>query len=270
MRPLNYNTPVLDEEGDIHDLIDYIEENGGGSGGDISDAIPSFTSDDNIQNPSSKISMPLFKSGNAMKDLLRWISKAFQNIRYLLKTTETISDDLNTTIEIVNDIEGMISDEYDPNRATPYEVGDFCIYDNILKKCILSTSGVFNPICWENTKIDNEISELNTKRNWKRLGVYNTNNAINLSNIWDKLTEINICVVCGVSSNVQVCSNILWDKTMGNGIFTSGYYYSNTYYSCNGFEINIGSKTLQRLASWSNSVNNGIPYTDIKYYVSYR
>lgn len=161
MQALNFDTPVIDELGKVHPLKEYA---GGGGGGDISDAIPVFTSDDTIQNPTEKVSMPLFQSGNALKDLLRWISKGFQNIRYLLKFTEDISTDLNTTIEKVDDINTNLVKEW--TEISVARAGEYYWYNNLIWKALVDTANTpAEGSEWHNVKVMDEMSKLNSNIN---------------------------------------------------------------------------------------------------------
>ena len=60
----------------------------------------------------------------------------------------------------IDDVKAMISDEYDPERVTPYEAGDLVIYNNTLYKCLDTTSGAWDDTKWDDTTIETEINEL--------------------------------------------------------------------------------------------------------------
>lgn len=55
----------------------------------------------------------------------------------------------------------MISDEYNP--ATQYSEGDYCIYENTLKKANKNTTGTFDPTAWDDTNLVEAVGELNQK-----------------------------------------------------------------------------------------------------------
>ena len=55
----------------------------------------------------------------------------------------------------------MISDEY--NSATQYSAGDYCIWENTLKKANKSTTGTFDSTAWDDTNLVEAVGELNQK-----------------------------------------------------------------------------------------------------------
>lgn len=55
----------------------------------------------------------------------------------------------------------MISDEY--NSATQYSAGDYCIWENTLKKANKSTTGTYDHTAWDDTNIGEVVGELNQK-----------------------------------------------------------------------------------------------------------
>ena len=65
----------------------------------------------------------------------------------------------------------MISDEY--NSATQYSAGDYCIWENTLKKANKSTTGTYDHTAWDDTNIGEVVGELNQKLKWIFLDVYN-------------------------------------------------------------------------------------------------
>ena len=52
----------------------------------------------------------------------------------------------------------MSTEEYDPEVS--YQVGDYCLYQNMLYKCVQETTGEWNPICWQQTSALGEIEGL--------------------------------------------------------------------------------------------------------------
>ncbi len=69
-----------------------------------------------------------------------------------------IKDEINDEI---TDIKDDISDVY--SAAATYAVGDYCIYNNILYKCItaISTPEEWDETKWESVKISNELNTIN-------------------------------------------------------------------------------------------------------------
>lgn len=57
----------------------------------------------------------------------------------------------------------MISDEY--NSATQYSAGDYCIWENTLKKANKSTTGTFDSTAWDDTNLVEAVGELNQNMN---------------------------------------------------------------------------------------------------------
>ncbi len=60
-------------------------------------------------------------------------------------------------------VRAIISDAYDPAKS--YAVGDYCIRDNTLYKCIEETTDVWNSTSWEATNVGNEFSGLTNSLN---------------------------------------------------------------------------------------------------------
>lgn len=63
------------------------------------------------------------------------------------------------TVEMVND---YLGDVYDSSKT--YAVGDYCIYENTLYKCIveITTTEVFDSSKWKKTSVDKEIDSIET------------------------------------------------------------------------------------------------------------
>lgn len=59
----------------------------------------------------------------------------------------------------------MISDEY--NSATQYSAGDYCIWENTLKKANKSTTGTFDSTAWDDTNLVEAVGELNQNMSFK-------------------------------------------------------------------------------------------------------
>lgn len=69
---------------------------------------------------------------------------------------------------IIHDIEDMharaiTSDEYDPTKS--YVVGDYCIRENVLYRCIEDTTDVWNSTSWEATNVGKEITQVTDSLN---------------------------------------------------------------------------------------------------------
>lgn len=64
----------------------------------------------------------------------------------------TITDLMNKDLKI----EDMIAEQYDD--TTSYEVGDYAIYNDILYRCVVDTSGSFDSIKWTQVNVTNELN----------------------------------------------------------------------------------------------------------------
>lgn len=80
---------------------------------------------------------------------------------------QTSISNLNTTLTgTINDLNttenAMISDNY--STTLTYKIGDLCIYNNILYKCIaeITEGEAFNSSHWEQTTLGDKIQELET------------------------------------------------------------------------------------------------------------
>lgn len=204
MLPLNFDHPVLDAEGNIHNLTGYIEKHGGGEPEPISDSMIEFTSDDTIQNPTERVSMPLFQGHNALKDLMRWVSKAFQNIRYILKYMDDISDDLDTTVEKVDDINAAIVKEW--TDITVALKGEYYWHNNLIWKALTNTANTpAEGSEWHNIKVMDEVSELNS--NLSLIGestiVCNYTSAVSTQDISIDLSKYRLIAVYAVGNDIN-------------------------------------------------------------------
>lgn len=72
--------------------------------------------------------------------------------------------EFDTNEVVVEDQENertIISDAY--STKTPYSVDDYCIYADVLYRCIAETSGAFDATCWEKTLVASELKQLSSK-----------------------------------------------------------------------------------------------------------
>lgn len=82
---------------------------------------------------------------------------------------ETVASAIDNTLagNLQNQITALSSNQADAfSKTSTYSVGDYCIYQNVLKKCIkdVATAGDYDSTCWEDTTIGEEFSELNRKK----------------------------------------------------------------------------------------------------------
>lgn len=81
---------------------------------------------------------------------------------------ETVASAIDNTLagNLQNQITALSNNQADAfSKTSTYSVGDYCIYQNVLKKCIkdVETAGDYDSTCWEDTTIGEEFSELNRK-----------------------------------------------------------------------------------------------------------
>lgn len=82
---------------------------------------------------------------------------------------ETVASAIDNTLagNLQNQITALSNNQADAfSKTSTYSVGDYCIYQNVLKKCIkdVETAGDYDSTCWEDTTIGEEFSELNRNR----------------------------------------------------------------------------------------------------------
>ena len=81
---------------------------------------------------------------------------------------ETVASAIDNTLagNLQNQITALSNNQADAfSKTSTYSVGDYCIYQNVLKKCIkdVETAGDYDSTCWEDTTIGEEFYELNRK-----------------------------------------------------------------------------------------------------------
>ena len=84
------------------------------------------------------------------------------DIEVINANMDKIDTQMKNNSDGVNFAKGISSDAYDNSR--PYAVGDYCIYDNKLYRCItaIESAEAFNVEKWEQTTVGNEINQLNS------------------------------------------------------------------------------------------------------------
>ena len=75
---------------------------------------------------------------------------------------DKIDQQMRNNADGVNFAKGISSDAYDNSKS--YAVGDYCIYDNKLYRCIIAieSSEAFNNAKWEQTTVGKEVKQLNS------------------------------------------------------------------------------------------------------------
>lgn len=89
--------------------------------------------------------------------------------------------EFDTNEVVVEDQENertIISDAY--STKTPYSVDDYCIYADVLYRCIAETSGAFDATCWEKTLVASELKQLSSNMTWQLVGTTTGTNSITL------------------------------------------------------------------------------------------
>ena len=78
---------------------------------------------------------------------------------------DKIDQQMRNNADGVNFAKAISSDAYDNSKS--YAVGDYCIYNNKLYRCItaIESAEAFNIAKWEQTTIGNEVSQLNNNLN---------------------------------------------------------------------------------------------------------
>lgn len=139
------------------------------------------------------------------------------------------------------------ADRYDPSHS--YAVGDLCIHQSILYKCIATTTGDWNESAWEMTTIADELDEISetienqgqTKLDYIDLGTASTNEeAFNLF----KSNFSNLKIHNWYSAKLLVGGN--YSLMFGYRYSDNGYigyllrastmYYNNYYSNANHIE----------------------------------
>ena len=84
------------------------------------------------------------------------------DIEVINANMDKIDTQMRNNADGVNFAKGISSDAYDNSR--PYAVGDYCIYDNKLYRCItaIKSAEAFNVEKWEQTTVGNEVNQLNS------------------------------------------------------------------------------------------------------------
>lgn len=84
-------------------------------------------------------------------------------------------------LDDIQAVEDMISDEYDPERVTPYEAGDLAIYNNTLYKCLDTTSGAWDSTKWDETTIAAAVAALANVPTFDTLTTSDNNKLLSVS-----------------------------------------------------------------------------------------
>lgn len=120
------------------------------------------------------------------------------DIEVINANMDKIDTQMKNNSDGVNFAKGISSDAYDNSR--PYAVGDYCIYDNKLYRCItaIESAEEFNVEKWEQTTVGNEINQLNSNleefdSKFSSLGTISSNYWLAPNKLlieWGKITNV--------------------------------------------------------------------------------
>ena len=84
------------------------------------------------------------------------------DIEVINANMDKIDQQMRNNADGVNFAKDISSDAYDNSKS--YAVGDYCIYNNKLYRCItaIESAEAFNIAKWEQTTVGNEVSQLNS------------------------------------------------------------------------------------------------------------
>jgi len=202
------------------------------------------------------------------------------------KTVEAALDELNESLDATND--KLINFGWIPNLDSQSEIAfmSIALYSGQATNAPSNKAGVVmaykadgmtiqNAFSWADNVmyVRNHTSEwsgwtkyvTNSDLDWKFLGNYNSNDFISLSSIWDNIKEIQVLFKVGDTFVV-----VGWNKTMGSGTYTNGFYYSEKYYTSQAIKIDASAKNIQRYNGWCRTVMDGSVFTEINFNVYYR
>ena len=135
----------------------------------------------------------------------------------------------------------MISDEY--NSATQYSAGDYCIWENTLKKANKSTTGTYDHTAWDDANIGEVVGELNQKINTEYEKILEITELTGSGTIpgFSNYKEF----VIAISASGYVLSHYLAKNMIGVINLQSSYYYDSTQHAMAAIQIKPdGSYTL--------------------------
>ncbi len=149
---------------------------------------------------------------------------------------EAFQDQIDDINGVIADIKDDISDEY--SAAATYAVGDYCIYNNTLYKCItaINTPEEWDATKWESAQVSNVLRQLSSS-----LKVVNKNYSLSADSVdywglrkWSipysddvPRSQIVSCVVTGISgvgafNSILFMNDSIWLLTYGAGATSSG------------------------------------------------
>ena len=173
------------------------------------------------------------------------------------KGNETIKTAFNNQVDDLNEVVENIADEYD-NTLT-YKVGDYCIYENKLYKCIteITTPESFDSSKWESVRI---VDEINNKFEWKFLKSVTGKTPISLP---ENFNELFICCNLNKDHYTNIIPKVILSTTSKN-FNINGRKTSSSYGAGATSDISLSSYVLRFL--YSNDVDRSQETTSTIYY----
>ena len=109
---------------------------------------------------------------------------------------DKIDQQMRNNADGVNFAKGISSDAYDNSKS--YAVGDYCIYDNKLYRCItaIESAEAFNIAKWEQTTVGKEVEQLNSNLDGLQYSdIAGGKNKLNSRNIYENKNGVTISSV---------------------------------------------------------------------------
>lgn len=138
----------------------------------------------------------------------------------------------------------MISDEY--NSATQYSAGDYCIWENTLKKANKSTTGTFDSTAWDDTNLVEAVGELN--QNMLRVATFDMTLTYSSANALMASVDHNLgvtpraCIaqISGTDGSLRDFGYVL-DAGATSGIVTAYAYSASKWSSGDSVEVQVAA-----------------------------
>ena len=132
---------------------------------------------------------------------------------------DKIDQQMRNNADGVNFAKSISSDAYDNSKS--YAVGDYCIYDNKLYRCItaIESAEAFNIAKWEQTTVGKEVKQLNSNLDSE------------FSEIKGDLDEFSNCIVNAENVSVKILGSF------GSGGLSNNIFNPNQKYRCSSTDI---------------------------------
>lgn len=113
------------------------------------------------------------------------------------------------------------------NTTTSYAVGDYCIYDNVLQRCIGATSGTWDSTKWQSTTVGGELKSVTSRLSTAEsdIDTLETGLASAVSDISDLNTIYTVVFDADDWTSSAVSSDYPYEQTVTlTGLDTTGAY----------------------------------------------